>query len=298
MDDPTLVVDRQCETAEGPLWHPGHGLLYWVDIPTGTVFSFDPVRRQYTQVYRDPDRPIGGITLERDGRLLLFQSAGVVRVLDPRAGKTEQMHCASPENYTARFNDVTADPQGRVYAGVMPDSSRDIPGKLVRIDRDGTVTHIDDCRQPNGMAFSPDHTAFYFTDTGDVAAGEPGSIIQYDYDEATGVLSNPTTLVATDALTGYPDGLAVDTQGHLWSAFWDGHALRRFSPSGELVAEVKFPPGKVSSVAFGTTAYDRAFVTTACPTSRRREGPGAGGLYMLDIDARGRPPYRSALMCS
>jgi|GEM_PF-1570660 len=37
-----LVANYQCVTDEGPLWHPDKGVLYWVDIPNGCLYNYDP----------------------------------------------------------------------------------------------------------------------------------------------------------------------------------------------------------------------------------------------------------------
>ena len=61
-----------------------------------------------------------------------------------------------------RWNDVIADPEGRVYAGTI--GKNDQIGGLFRIDHDGRVTSI--VRETgcgNGMGFSVDLTTFYWT---------------------------------------------------------------------------------------------------------------------------------------
>ena len=40
--DIEMIADYQCEIGEGPLWHPLERRLYWVDIPAGRLFRYDP----------------------------------------------------------------------------------------------------------------------------------------------------------------------------------------------------------------------------------------------------------------
>nr|MBA2277535.1 SMP-30/gluconolactonase/LRE family protein [Chloroflexia bacterium] len=40
--EPEVVIDAACETGEGPLWHGDEVVLYWVDIPAGRVYRYDP----------------------------------------------------------------------------------------------------------------------------------------------------------------------------------------------------------------------------------------------------------------
>jgi len=296
MSIPERVVDIECETGEGPLWHPEDERLYWCDIPKGRVYRYDPAADDYECVYRDERERVGGFTIQRDGSLLLFQEAGAVRRLSRDDWTTETVRAPDPDRFHERFNDVIADPEGRVFAGVMPDTERNLPGRLYRLDTDGTVTLVrESCVLPNGMGFTPDLSHLYFTDTCEVDPSEPGYIYRYDYDRATGRLSDPTVFVDASDIDGYPDGLTVDSEGHVWSAFWDGSALHRFAPDGTHERTIRFDPRKVSSLTFAGDDYDAAYVTTACVETRQTEGAGAGSLYCVDLGVTGRPEFRSAV---
>jgi len=58
--DPGRVVDTRCTTGEGPIWHPDAAVLYWVDIPTGTLYRYDPATDENAVVYDDPAASLNG----------------------------------------------------------------------------------------------------------------------------------------------------------------------------------------------------------------------------------------------
>ena len=37
-----LIADYECITGENPMWHPLENRVYWLDIPTGRLFRYDP----------------------------------------------------------------------------------------------------------------------------------------------------------------------------------------------------------------------------------------------------------------
>jgi len=190
------------------------------------------------------------------------------------------------EERDTRFNDVIADPVGRVFCGTMPSPSH--LGSLYRLDTEGTITQVlDGVRISNGMGFTPDARRMYFTDS------PTRSISVFDYDVDTGELSNRRVFVNTEDNDGIPDGMTVDAEGYVWSARWDGSSLVRYSPEGEQVSRLWLPARKVSSVTFGGEDYTDLYVTTAGGDDKIGEGPGAGCLYRINLGIRGKPEYLS-----
>lgn len=202
-----LIADYQCVTGEGPLWHPGERRVYWVDIPAGRLFRYDPRTDTHEQVYQTD--VIGGFTIQEDGALLLFGARGAVTLW--RQGQTETVIDEIPDERDGRFNDVIADPRGRVFCGTMMTDNH--PGRLYRLDLDGTITPVlDGLTIPNGLGFTPDRRGMYHTDS------NTRTISLFDYDEATGAITHGHPFVQTDPEEGIPDGLTVDAEGYVWSA--------------------------------------------------------------------------------
>jgi D-xylonolactonase len=280
---PEPIVDRRCVTGECPLWHPDERLLYWVDIPSSKLFRCDPAAR--TCEAFETGEPVGGFTIQEDGRLLLFMARGAVRLW--QNGFAGTVIDGIPEERDNRFNDVIADPEGRVYCGVMSTPSR--PGRLYRLDTDGTITPLlEGIGTSNGMGFTPDLKRMYYTDT------RRREIYLFDYDRETGAIANRRVFARADS-DGRPDGMTVDSEGAVWSARWDGYCLVRYDAGGRLVARIKFPVKKVSCVTFGGPEYTDMFVTTAGGNDTAENGEHAGALFHLDAGVRGVPEFRSRI---
>jgi D-xylono/L-arabinono-1,4-lactonase len=108
-----LIADYGYEIGENPLWHPFEKTLYWTDIPTGRLFRYYPKETTHEQVYAG--RPVGGFTVQTDGSLLLFIDRGTIASW--RDGTITELITEIPSERDTRFNDVTADPYGRVFCG-------------------------------------------------------------------------------------------------------------------------------------------------------------------------------------
>ena len=282
--EPKLVADYLCETGEGPIWHSTARRLYWTDIPTGRMFWFDPETGQHQQFYEGAS--VGGFTVQKDGSLLLFMEKGAVATY--RDGKLEYIIEEIPAERETRFNDVAADPRGRVFCGTMP--APDHPGTLYRLDLNGSITPVvENVAVSNGIGFTGDLKQMYFTDS------PTHRIDIFDYDVSTGELSNRRPFVEIESNDGIPDGLTVDAEDPVWSARWDGSSLCRYTPTGELERRIWFPARKVSSLTFGGPDLTDIYVTTAGGPNRAAEGPGAGGLFRLDLGIRGRSEFLSGI---
>ncbi|HJZ49644.1 MAG TPA: SMP-30/gluconolactonase/LRE family protein, partial [Roseiflexaceae bacterium] len=157
---PELIADYACVTGEGPLWHPAEQRLYWIDIPNGRLFRYHPASGAHEMCFEG--EPLGGFTIQADGALLLFMARGAVKLW--RDGAFTTMIEEIPEERETRFNDVFADPAGRVFCGTMPTKERH--GRLYRLDPDGTLTKLlDGIGCSNGMGLTPDHQQLYYTDS-------------------------------------------------------------------------------------------------------------------------------------
>lgn len=297
---PELVCDYACIVGEGPTWHDGDNCVYWVDIYGGALFRYEPATGAHAEVYRSA-RHLGGFTIQTDGSFIFFLQEGGIAHWD---GTTETAlfgRIATPHGHDIRFNDVSADHAGRVFAGLtalMPSSAR--RRSLYRLDPDGSLREVvPGLGCSNGIGFTPTRDAMYLTDSAD------RTIWKYHYDAETGKLGErvPFIVVADAPDEGIPDGMTVDADGYIWSARWGGHKLVRYAPSGEVVAEIAFPVARVSSVIFGGEAYTDLYVTTARGLEEGPDGPivsdphpPAGGLYRVDLHGtgiHGRPEPRS-----
>lgn len=284
MPQPECLADYACECGEGPLWHPDEQRLYWTDIPTGRMFWYEPATGHHEQCYEG--EVVGGFTLQQDGSLLLFMAGGAVRVW--RQGFVRTVLEEIPHERDSRFNDVLADRRGRVFCGTMGGPEK--RGRLYRLDPGGALeVMLEGLGCPNGMGFSPDGQGFYFTESVERV------IYRFDYDEASGALSNQQVFARVCEADGMPDGMTVDAAGHVWSARWDGHCLVEYDDRGRVRQRLVLPARKISSVIFGGTGYNDAYLTTAGGREKAQEGASAGCLLRLRSVAAGVPDFRSAL---
>ena len=228
--EPELIADYECEVGEGPLWHPQEKRLYWADIPAGRLFRYDPAPGSH-EVFFDGD-VVGGFTFQADGSLLLFMAKGRVAVL--RDGALTNVIDQLPGEELLRFNDVIADPEGRVFCGTIPsDDGQEgkLLGRLYRLDTDGSITKVvDDIAISNGMGFTSDRRRMYFTDS-------LKGIDVFDYDQATGDITNRTPLVRLPADGSSPDGMTMDAEGNIWSARWGASGVFGYRPRRDGVQE-------------------------------------------------------------
>jgi D-xylonolactonase len=284
-----LIADYECRTGENPFWLRDQNLIVWEDIDRGYLFSYNPETEKHEKFFESPDGAmIGGFTCQEDGALLLFMEKCAIKIL--RENKLETVLDEIPEYSWSRFNDVIADPNGRVFCGVMRSKTDSRPGCLLRLDTDGSYREvISNTGTPNGMGFSKDLSKFYFTDT------TAKTIYVYDYSGESGEISNGKPFLVFDGSEGYPDGMTIDSEGCFWVAFWAGSCLKRFSPEGKLLERFEFPAQKVSSVIFGGKELSDLYITTAGGDKKDENGPGAGALFRIKTPFTGVPEFRSKI---
>ena len=277
-----LIADYACEIGENPLWHSMEKKLYWCDIAAGRIFRYDPAPGLHSICYEG--RTVGGFTIQADGSLLLFMDRGAISIWNE--GMVVEVIPEIPREQSARFNDVIADPRGRVFCGTV--SLDDSLGRLYRLDCDGSLhLLLEGIACSNGMALTADQKGFYYIES------LARKIHFFDYDIADGSLSNQRTFAAFSEADGLPDGATLDAEGNLWIALWGGYSIARLSSDGKIEERVFLPTSKVSSLTFGGDDYSHPYITTAGGKVKKSAGSKAGGLFRLKTTTRGLPEYFS-----
>jgi len=281
---PEIVLDIKSEVGECPLWHPLEKKLYWIDILGGIIYRYDPKTEVVEEAYRGDI--VGGYTIQEDGSLLLFMEEGAVKLW--KNNKLVTLIEEVPALKGTRFNDVIADPAGRVFCGTMPDKRGE--AYLYRLDIDGTLTLIfNGVGLSNGMGFTPDKKKMYFTDS------KKGEIYVFDYNVEDGSLNNQRLFLKVEEEGIEPDGLTVDAEGYVWSARWNGNCIKRFTPDGKEDLEVFFPAKKITCMTFAGEDYRDIYVTSAIGNKMQEEGEKAGALFRLKLGIQGLPEHLSRI---
>ncbi len=225
---------------EGPLWVPSLRALLFADIPVNTVFKWK--EGEGVSEYLKPSGHTGeasgngepganGLLLNSAGQLVLCQHGDRrLAILDAPLASPEPRFSTLTDRYDGmRFNspnDACFHSNGSLYftdpAYGLP-KQMDDPGKetpfqgVYRLDPDGKVSLLlDSITRPNGIAFLPGEQQLI------IANSDPKNPCWYRYDvNSEGNLENGT--VFRDAsehatrLKGMPDGLKVDSSGHVFA---------------------------------------------------------------------------------
>lgn len=259
---------------EGPVWSHRWGGLRWVDMLAGDVLQLAQdggVLRKHVGEVAAALRP------RRGGGAVIGVRRGFV-LEEPDGSLTPLPELWSGDE--VRMNDGGCDPDGRFYCGSMAYDERPGGGALYRLDPDRSVAVVlDGVTISNGIEWSADGTRAYYNDT------PTREISVFDYSREAG-LHDRRRFARVD---GLPDGLTVDADGGVWVALYDGGAVQRYGPDGEVDARVRVPAGRVTACTFGGEDLDRLFITTSREGLAAGEQPLAGSLYVADVGARGLP---------
>jgi len=279
--EPWISVEG--ELCENPLWDERTQTLYWCDIPRGRVYAKGWEDSGARLVYEGGI--VGGFTFEDDGALLLFRERDVTRL--ERDGSASLVRTFN-EPGNKRFNDVIADPAGRVFAGTIGETSES--GGLYRFDLDGGMERVaggTGCS--NGMGFSPDLRTFYWT------CSTRRRIFAYPYDAGSGELGAPRVLFENEEGDGVPDGMTVDAAGNLLVARWGARefGLLVLTPDGTVTHRIRTGAKCTTAPAFcGPELRDLALTSAASSDDPAR----AADLFLVkELPVAGRAEFRSKL---
>lgn len=266
---------------EGPAWFAPGRFLVFSDIPNNRMMRYDEASGQ-TSVFRSPSNNSNGNTVDNEGRLVSCEHLsrrvtrtdfdGSVTVI---ADRVDGKRLNSP-------NDVTVKSDGTIWFtdptyGILTDYEGDYGEEEIggchvyRHDpKTGTRRVASDFVKPNGLAFSPDESILYVSDTGvSHLRGGPRHIRKLSV-KPDGTLENQG--VFAECTAGVFDGFRVDRKGRIWASASDG--VHVYDPDGTLIGKVRIPEG-VSNLTFGGPKRNRLFIT------------GTTSLYAVYVTANG-----------
>lgn len=280
MTTTTVAVKSAAEVGEGPFWVPGDNIVHWVDIVSGHILTTD-YGTGHTErfVYKEM---VGAAVPRSNGGMVAAVESGFAG-FDSIWGITHTLDILG-DNY--RMNDAKTDASGIFWAGSNTIDFIPGEGTLWRLDENwnATVVHTG-LTLPNGIGWSPDNTVMYVVDS------MQKIILKFPFDPTASIITGgPELFAGPEAFDGLPDGLAVDTRGHIWLAEFGSGQLTELSPDGSIASQIALPTKQTTSCAFVGPQLDKLWVTSAAIGLDPAADPDAGSIFeVTGLPAQGIP---------
>ncbi len=280
-DRPVLI---ETNAHEGPVYVASEHALYFTTVPEsgpkniairrvpliGNTFPFKALG---VENVRQPSNMANGMCFDRQGRLviceqgtmserarvsrMILKTREVDTIVDDRRG----LPLNSPNDVVVKSDGTVwfTDPNYGALQGFKPDP--ELGAFVYRHDpaKGETAVVADSFNKPNGLAFSPDESVLYITDTGaNQAPGTyfvdlPHHIRAFDVHKGRHLRNDRLFAVISP---GCPDGIKLDTKGRVYTSSASG--VQVFSPEGDLLGEI-YAPG-VANFTFGGPKNDVLFI--------------------------------------
>jgi gluconolactonase len=282
-------LERLCTGAiwsEGPVWMRETGEVLWSDIPNNRMLAWHAARGM--TVWRDAVEFTNGHVREADGALLHCSHGqrAVVRTRFDAQGQAlgdqivvdrwQGRRLNSPNDVVVKRDGTiwfTDPPYGIVsdYEGHKADSEI---GRcyVFRFDPAAGALRIvsDFLEDPNGLAFSPDESVLYVSDTS-AARHRDGNHHIIAFDVIGGQdLANPRVFAVIEP--GLADGFRVDIHGFVYTSSED--SVQVLHPDGTRIGRIPVPE-KVGNLVFGGERGNELFI---CAST---------SLYRIGLNTRG-----------
>ncbi|MFO2466280.1 SMP-30/gluconolactonase/LRE family protein [Pseudomonas sp. 15FMM2] len=285
------VTAHRAQLGEGPFWDVPSQALYWVDIAGKQALRLTGDR---LQAWHLPEHASAFIPCA-SGDALLTMSSGVYRLdlaSEPQAPRLTLLCVADPQPGN-RGNEARCDALGRLWLGTMQNNigehGEDLPvlrrcGGLFRVDPDARVTRLlQGLGIPNTLLWNDEATHVHFGDSLD------GTLYRYPI-QTDGQLG-PAKVWFGPHGRGGPDGSAMDVEGYIWNARWDGSCLLRLSPEGAVDRVIELPVSRPTSCVFGGPDLTTLYITSAASPLNH---PLDGAVLAIEVDIPGKACHRFA----
>ncbi len=286
---------------ESPFWSQAEQMLYWADIAGCKLHRLNPFMGD-VETWPMPSEPgcfapaksrddVGGFIIALRDRIVRANAWG---------GELQTLAMIDHDAATTRSNDGKCDAAGRFWVGTMFEPRTAQQAQLLCWDGRSLQLRQGNAIVANALAFSPDSKTVYWADTPQHA------IWAWDFDLASGAMKNrrvfkqfaskpdgwTSGLPHNGGYGGRPDGAAVDAQGNLWVAMFEGKRVVQLSPAGVELQSIEAPVTTCTMPAFGGDDMQTLYLTTArhnrSEVELKRE-PQMGCVFSLRVNVAGMP---------
>ena len=281
-----LAVKLNCNLGEGPFWDSKKQELYFVDISNKQVLIFAPSSNSVEAITFDQE--IGAVLLGQNSELIVAARDGLYAAT--RDGELKTL--LAPIDFgdsSIRCNDAKCDANGRIWVGTMAFDFKQGAASLYSFDSENLKEILSDLTIANGLGWSPDQKTMYFIDS------LTSRVDSFDFDLASGAISNRQPFVTFSDPGVIPDGMTTDEDGGIWVALFGGSAVRRFDSAGKLTHTVSVPATQVTSCCFGGPDMSELYITTAqyaMDAEALSKDPLAGSLFRVKTSFKGSASNR------
>ncbi|MDZ8032146.1 SMP-30/gluconolactonase/LRE family protein [Nostoc sp. DedSLP04] len=275
--------------SEGPVYFHEDDSVVWSDAHGNRLLRWSPTDN--VTVLRDPSDYQSGNYRDLEGRLVACSSGlrAIIRCEQDGEWKVlvdryQNKRLNSPNDLVVKSDGTiwfTDPPYGITEPNQGYGGEQEQPGSYVyRFDPVTAEIYpvVTDMVRPNGLAFSPDESLLYVSDT--AAFNIPGGPHHIRVYEVVGKRYVKNGRVFAVIEPGQPDGLRVDEYGNVFTTSQD--SVQIYAPDGTRLGKI-FVPETSANLTFGGKEGD-----SLSGTLRKRLFITAGhSLYVIDLNTRG-----------
>lgn len=282
---------------ESPFWHPQEQMLYWADIAGCKLHRMNAFTGDI-EIWDMPSEP-GCFAPAKSGGFIIALRDRIVRV-QAWGGALQTLMMIDHDAATTRSNDGKCDAAGRFWVGTMFEPRTANNAKLFCWDGTALQFKQGNAIVANALAFSPDSKTIYWADT------PQHKIWAWDFDAASSAMTNQrifkqfapkpdgwtSGLPNNGGYGGRPDGAAVDVQGNLWVAMFEGKRVVQLSPTGVELQSIEAPVTTCTMPAFGGDDMQTLYLTSARHNRSEAElarEPQMGCVFSMRVNVAGMP---------
>jgi len=275
----SVLSKQRLIVGESPLWDDEHQILYTVDVRGKTIQKRDWATGETAEI--SLPQMVGSIALMEDGALMAALEDGIYRVSE--TGELLCLHRAA-DIKGDQFNDGKVGPDGAFYVGTM---AANFGGAFYKLTPEGELLELfDGVGCSNGLAWSREEKTMYYCDS------SAGKLEAFDFDKASGELSNRRTICEVPGGVGEFDGMTIDRRDHLWVGVWGGSCLYEVDPAEGVVGKIALPVLHGTCCAFAGPERNTLVITSAAKERDLVAEPLAGYTFRMDMKVTGRPTFR------